>query len=376
MTDVTRPGKAEMLEAVVDGRPVLNRVLYEALVRHFGDVEVAKQGTPLLGGGYIAEAGTTKFRADESGEYYKVNCPFCQQHEDHDEKQRLWINHRWGVGLDEDHPAFKLKPGDRFWWAAICYHHNCMANPENVQQLRTWAYGGLGRELHRTEIKIEASTKPISLGVVEMPGLCVRVDQLSEHHCAVRYLRSRGFDPKQLGEQYRVAYCEEAPPQYPLVNARIVLPIYMNGQMVGWQTRPPYEADWKAARTPKYYICPGTNKSLMLYGFDIAKSSPYCIITEGVTDVWALGDNAVATFGKVLSFSQANLIYKNWKAAVIAYDGDAHTEAFSARIMLSKMPVVPMELPDGLDPATIDKTLFVDLMLESADKVGVDLFNL
>jgi len=355
------------------GAHVINPFLYEKLQKRFGDVIIAKQGEPIYGNYTYDGSG---FKYDTlGGEYYRVCCPFCEQKRAVDTKHRLWISHRWGVGLDEDDPQTKLKPNDRFWWAWVCYNEHCEENPANTKQLQTWVYGGIGRELHAPAVKLQFHTVPMaSLGLVDWPGRCLRVDQLRPEHHAWQYLATRGFDPAAVGPRYGVTYCESGSARFPMAFGRLVIPIVMNGDMVGWQARPPYEADWKT--TAKYYNCPGINRRLMLYGFDIARAYPYCVITEGVTDVWAVGQGAISLLGKHISPQQAELIAQNWKAAVIALDPDAMDRVERIQQQLGSMPTVVVKLPDGCDPADMDQDRFWDLVWQSSVNQNVDLLGL
>lgn len=266
----------------------LNQDLFDRLRRRFGTVSIASQGEALTGSLMDLGMGKPKFQVSSSGEYYRVACPFCS-----DTRQRLWINHRWGVGPDG-------VPHERLWWMACCYNENCLEKPENCKALRTMIYGGVGRELHPSQITIRRGTVTASLGTVEFPGACVRIDQLRPDHHAVQYLISRGLDPAHLGKTYDVSFCFDAP-QWPMASGRLIVPIYMRGKMGSWQGRYVGDVDWQATGMPKYVNCPGTNKRLMLYGFDEALTLPFCIIVEGVTDVWAVGAGAVALLGKSMS---------------------------------------------------------------------------
>lgn len=369
MTDSVRAAKANLMAKCQSIQPVLNQPLYEALQRCFGDVVVAKPGCPLIGGVYVSESGRLKFRATDSGEYYRANCPFCE-----DSRQRLWVNHRYAVGLDEHHPAKSANPEDKFLWSAICYNENCLERPDNRKALYSKLFSAVGREMHRPVATVPVSNIMAPLATVELPGTCVRVDELPAYHPACAYLTSRAFDPQQLGEIYDVHVCEEAPVDCPLVNGWIIMPIYMRGQRIGWQARVPYEANFSGMRIPKYYFKSGVNKSMMLYGYDLALTMPFCIVVEGVTDVWRIGAGAVATFGKSMSFFQAELIYQNWPKAVIAYDNDAKDYVLRAEALLSsKMEVVPVLLPEGEDPASMGEQAFWDLVYESAEQRNIDL---
>jgi hypothetical protein len=266
-------------------------------------------------------------------------------------------------------------PADRFWWASTCYNEGCLKNPERVAQLRTWIYGGLGRELHRREIPVSSGmSAPAALQHVELPGTCIPLRQLSAHHVANAYLATRGFDPLQLDADYGLCYCDAAPPEYPTTNGRLIIPICMNGDRVGWQARAVYDCDFAAMHCPKYYNLPGMNKSAVLYGLDQAVGTAFCTIVEGVSDVWAIGPGALATLGKTLSYVQAEMIVARWPVAVIAYDADAPEYVERAKVLLeSKLAVVPVTLPDGLDPATTAPARFWDIVYQSAEKVGVTL---
>lgn len=367
-------GRARNPEAGV----ALNPYLHGVLVQQYGDVLISKQGVPMVDGSYTSDNGRLKFSAVEDGEYYRINCPFCIQHNDPDGGHRLWINHRWGVGLDNGHPYKAIKPDDKFWWAAVCFHNDCMANPENVKALRSQVYGSIGRERHAETIRILPGTKePTALGLVGWPGDCLRVDMLQPTHVAYQYLLGRGFDPKHLGPHYDVSFCQAAPPELPLLTNRIVVPIKMRGEMVGWQARPPYEAEWKLIKKPKYYNHPQMSKSLMLYGFDDAIGFPCCILVEGVTDVWAVGAPAMAMLGKTLSSHQANLIAHHWPIVILAFDSDAQDRVNATRLTLGdKLTVIPVCLPDGLDPATIDQEYFWELIDAAAATQGINLRNL
>jgi len=353
----------------------LNATLYKRMVQQFGEVLIAKPGEAMVGGGMMMNRGKLRYTPLSSGEYYRVNCPYCLQRNSVDTKHRLWINHRWGVGLDPGMPFYD--PQDKFWHMAVCYNENCLESSANRRDLRIRLYTGIGRELHRGEtVKIAQGTVSYaSLGVTDYPGYCQRVDTLSSDHCANQYLIGRGFDPKMLGEVYDVSYCHNSD-QYPLVTGRIVVPIHMNGQMVGWQARPPYDADWKAIRQPKYYNCPGTNKRLMLYGLQQAEYSPFCTVVEGVTDVWKLGAGAVCVLGCTMSPQQAAWINSRWSVAFIALDSDATKKAEDTKRILEQSGnttavVVPM--PAGLDPATMNNDCFWDLVAARCDEEGVDI---
>jgi len=348
--------------------PVLNEVLYNRLCKRFGEVRIAKQGE-RMSGEYTFD---NRYEMIEGGEYYRICCPFCARQNTTDTRFRLWINHRWGVGLDKQEPGRQ----DNFWWAWVCYNEHCEQHPENTHQLRTWLYSAIGREREEVRVQIGEGVASASLGLVEWPGRCIRLDQLQSDHLACQYLHSRGFNAADVGRQWGVSYCEGGDPKYGMAQGRLIIPIRMDGEMVGWQARTPYDMDWKASRVPKYYNSPGINKRLMLYGHDRAVHENFCIITEGVTDVWAVGPGAVCLLGKDISMHQAEMIKMKWKAAAIALDADAGDRIAKIENMLDKLPTVVVNMPPDTDPADLSQARFWDLLLSSSIEQGVDLSQL
>ena len=57
-----------------------------------------------------------------SGEYYRVNCDKCG-----DTRQRLWINHMWGVR--------DVETGDDHLYLIICFNEGCINTRELQERL-------------------------------------------------------------------------------------------------------------------------------------------------------------------------------------------------------------------------------------------------
>ena len=105
------------------------------------------------------------------------------------------------------------------------------------------------------------------------------------------------------------------------------------------------------------------------------------VVTEGVTDVIAMGAGTVATFGKkkTLSMTHHNLLMANWPVVVLLMDADAYS---ASEILYEQMrqvkPVVHVRLQDGLDPAEAvrsDREGLWDLIYWTARNQGVTLDN-
>lgn len=128
---------------------------------------------------------------------------------------------------------------------------------------------------------------------------------LSEQH--KKYLKDRGFDPKQLEQEWNLQGTQHLSSSW---NWRIIIPIYNEiNQIVAYQGRiirenisPKYKFS-----NSKNILC---NPNSMLYGIHKIKNSKSVIIVEGVTGVWRIGPGSVATFGINWHIEQANILRK------------------------------------------------------------------
>jgi len=185
---------------------------------------------------------------------------------------------------------------------------------------------------------------------VELPGTLVPLLQLGDDHHAISYLRKRGCNIRQLDEWYGVRYCTEgrtyASGLYNCTNT-LVIPVYMDGQLKGWQSRLlynpdnvpeteyaamgfPQDDDGEWLKPPKYFTMPGMDKGSVLWNYDWARRSEIVAVCEGVFDAIAVGRCAVATFGKGVSFPQLSLLVQGpWRLILGMLDPDAEKENVS-----------------------------------------------
>ncbi|MCL2648188.1 MAG: hypothetical protein FWD61_14455 [Phycisphaerales bacterium] len=267
----------------------LNPTLYTLLLRHFGKVNISSEGQQMAGE-YRKNISTGRddWQIQNPGEYYCVNCPYCS-----DTRQRLYINHRWGV---------RDAKGRLNLWLAVCYNENCM-NPSRRQGL----WKRLQGPASLTTAKILPGKKVTDSPLTQLPGPCTPLDQLDPSHSACAYLAGRLYDPVMLGKFYGVSYCLDS--RYTLARERIVAPIYLNRELRGWQARYIGELTKEQAKTtPKWWSDPHMKKSMLLYNYDNARKFRTVVIVEGPGDVWSFGPMAVATFGTSFSERQAELL--------------------------------------------------------------------
>jgi len=358
---------------------VLNPWLHQRLQDIFGQVMVASRGLGVYGAWQPAILSPTlsRFQMVIAGEYYRVNCPFCVKRcGRHDTRQRLWIHHLFGHGR-QDH--VQNSTDDKFYWAAHCFNEECTTVPAYRKELRNMIFNAIGRNERKRITVAPGIIDDGRLYKTDYPGTCIALDALSPDHHANVFLRSKGYDPVDLAQHYKVRWCQQAPIEYAPAHNRIIFPVYMRGEMVGWQGRYIGDIDWKRARVPKYYTMPGSHTRNMLYGFDDAVGMPFVIVTEGVTDVISVGAGAVATFGKkqTLSMVHFNLLVENWPIIILLMDGDAYRASEMLYQQMRRVkPVVWVQLPDGVDPADAvrqDRAGLWRLILWSSKNQGVQL---
>lgn len=335
---------------------VLNPALYGALCAHYPYVRVLNPGIELEGY-YLLDPtpqadGTARKRLKvvRWGETYLADCDFCG-----DTRGRLSISYLFGV-KDEQTGTY----GRELW---KCYNTECQHDPERRRQLwerlsiRPW----LGPTLRHAAPRLTGATE---LPPCDFPGELTAINALGEDHVAARYLRERRFDLDELATDWGIAVATHIPPRSrgSAAIGRIIIPVRMDGVMVGWQARYPADLNWKAAGFPKYLTF--YPKSRALYGLDNASDREHWALFEGATDVWRYGPGGVSGFGKKLSPDQVRILTKRIgdRALTLVPDyNDPQSEGqfFESAARLREagyrgaMAICP--LPTGTDPATFDR---------------------
>ncbi|GIW58961.1 MAG: hypothetical protein KatS3mg087_0027 [Patescibacteria group bacterium] len=331
---------------------MLNPALYNRLKQLFGKVKVVNDGVRLE---YklTLDPITNFFRPviTTFGEAYAVNCPFCvyKVHRP-DRRMRLYINHHWGVPLPEA-PFIKMKE------LIKCFNEDCVQDEVFAQQLWDMVYEGLPPPQDFYVMPTEEQSNQIEPIPPNIPITNLPVD-----HPACEFLINRGFDPYQIGSVYKVGYCEVSAGH---LKGHIVMPIEMDGALVGWQARAIYPTK------RKYYTCKGMRTSRVFYGYDlIPREYDYVVLVEGIFDVWRVGPPAVALFGTATSmYHQEILLKRGVKDILIMLDADARKKAEKIAEQLSRcFNTIIVDLPSG-DPADFTREkcwAFIDKSLEAA----------
>jgi hypothetical protein len=193
---------------------------------------------------------------------------------------------------------------------------------------------------------------------VELPaGLPLNDPSLPQY---VRdYIEGRGFSVDELTEDYKLQVSQID--FYP--EPCIIIPIYQRGELASWQARFIGEDSKERLGLPKYYNPAGARKSWQVYNMDRARMYDTVVLTEGVFDVYKVGAQGVALFGKVPSGTQLRILAALWgRGRVIILpdrnDPDSlvkaneNKEAWLERKLFREVHVVQL---DADDPGSCDR---------------------
>jgi hypothetical protein len=157
---------------------------------------------------------------------------------------------------------------------------------------------------------------------------------------AVAYMKDRGYNIGNL-QMRGVGYCTKGEYKY-----RIIIPFYERGELIYFNARQFIQLGSKHKNPPTDEF--GIGKSLIIYNVDAIHIYNRIYILESVTNALTLGDNAIATGGKLASTYQLSKIIKSpCKEVIILWDPDAYWEGLQLGMKLAnhkKTKVV--RLPD------------------------------
>jgi len=171
-----------------------------------------------------------------------------------------------------------------------------------------------------------------------------------------QFFRERQISIKTC-EKYHVGFCK-----YGEYAQRLIIPIYFENKLVGWQGRDVTRKSKVKYKTSKTAI------NNYLYNYDSPINNEL-ILVEGMFDVWRLENNALCSFGTHLTTSQRRLIVnKRPKQLIFAWDGDAYGKAKQQAKQL--LPFINnikiVSLPKGEDPDSLGKNRVFELIKKTS----------
>lgn len=177
-----------------------------------------------------------------------------------------------------------------------------------------------------------------------------------------QYLLSRHFDPDLIAKKYQLKFTYNTGDY----RFRIIAPIFRSEKAVSWIAGDVI----RKGSSPPYLKCPlewsPVPANNCLYNLDSVKD--VAVLTEGMTDVWRIGDGAVASMTKSINSEQVmELVKKGVKKVFVMYDADAIDRSrIAANKLRGFFSVDVLELDEG-DPA--------DLSLQEVISLRADIFR-
>jgi hypothetical protein len=147
----------------------------------------------------------------------------------------------------------------------------------------------------------------------------------------IDFLESRGFDPDEVVKKYDL-YATWVAERH---SFSIIAPIYHHHEMMSFVAR-----DVLGFRDPKY-VNASKEESVMpaktlLYNAD--RMGHTALVVEGITDVWRIGDGAVATFGTMWTVAQVAKL-SGLKHVYVLFDADEQAQE-SARNLCNALALL------------------------------------
>lgn len=334
----------------------LNPGLVRRLESLFGEVQIANEGERAVFGPATRDPNTGRPRANLTahGECYYVRCPYCAS------PKKCWVNHRYGTR--------DPKTGEELRSLAGCFK-DCFADWENrrdfYEQVCGFAHPSVREAIFAVDESAGVEPEPVEAC---MPGDCTLLDALPDDHPAREYLRGRRFDPDELACDYYLSYCETAAPEFEKATGRLIIPVYIGGELVSWQAR---RLDGR--KELKYFNMPGPKLKRFCYCIDRARRCDHLVLVEGVTNAWRIGPEAVALFGKTLSAHQERTVVSWHEEAggpvVVALDRGAEKEREKIVERLGPRlgpSLAVLEFPDDRDAADYSRPAIRRMIAQAA----------
>lgn len=159
---------------------------------------------------------------------------------------------------------------------------------------------------------------------------------------AQKYLKKRRFNIDKLARK-GVGYCTAG--EY---EGYIIFPFYQKSKLVFFQGRTFLNNGPKMRNPPEEDF--GIGKTQILYNADALYIYNKVYLVESITNAETLGDNAVASLGKVVSTWQlSQIISSPCSTVVIILDRDATKEAIGLAMQLVMYKRVKLVIPPGDD---------------------------
>lgn len=227
--------------------------------------------------------------------WININCPFCN-----DASFHLGFNLNTGV-------ANCWKCGKKYLPKLI----SILINISNEQAKKIIKKYYINRNnIHEGKY----SSEKFPFTITKKTNFPCNTQTLGKKH--KKYLDKRNFDPDKLEKEFNLY----GTGPYGNFKFRIIAPITLGNRLISYQGR-----DITERAHLRYMACKKEEEVVhyknTLYNIDNCTENK-CIVVEGITDVWKIGDGSCATFGIGYTKKQVILLAKRFKQIFILFDKD------------------------------------------------------
>ena len=231
--------------------------------------------------------------------WIQIVCPFCKG------------NPGWHGGFNIDRGYYNCWRCGNTWLPVVIQNFTGLDISDSLELIKSYTSGDLIDE-YRTQKFAKETT---------LPDECIPMTEQQRN-----YLIKRNYDPDELIETWGLLGTGNIG-EY---NYRIIAPIFLNKILISYQGR-----DYTGLCSIQYKACAAENEVYRhqhtLYGIDNAKNDTV-IICEGITDVWRIGPDSVATFGIEYTAPQIRLLASKYKNAYVLFDNDPQAQVKAEEI--------------------------------------------
>ena len=304
----------------------------------------------------------------DHGSEKSFDCPFCERTgRSPDREQKLWVNERKGMFI-----CYRCETKGTIGFMLRMLGH------ENIEQtVEVTKLAKRMRKLQGLPVEEEFAAEEDDTPVIDY------MQEVIKHGCrpievgsvAWNYLRDRRITDADI-EYYDML---EGRGRY---SGRVIIPTFdFDGQLAYFVARAfkplrmrTKDGGYKDA--PKYLNPKGEGRRRSVFNLNRAVEHSSILVTEGVFSAVAAGRNAVATFGKLVSEEQLDLIAERVedREVIVCLDGDAHEQTLEIahRLTSRKVRATVAILPFEHDPDSIGRE---GLLRVLADRTAYSTLN-
>ena len=201
-----------------------------------------------------------------------------------------------------------------------------------------------------------------------LPDKCRPITRNKFPRAIYEYLKNRRFDPYMLAEKYGLLFGGNSG----YFKNRLVVPIIKNREVVCatgidiFMSKNGIKYKHLPNEPDNNGVCAGTSAKDLLYNID--NVGKIMVVTEGIMDVWRLGDGAVATMGTAYTSRQVQLILltdteKTFLLFDSGIDAQRRAKELEEELSIQGKNVERLVLTTG-DPDDMTQIEADDLMIE------------